>query len=100
MLATWLRCWGRWLPAGAELAELVDGVRGRARPAVRLNRLGGCLSVGEMPFTVKKVPWYSGVYWVLDEFSPARHVLCGVAAYYVQDAGSLLAVALLAAGAG
>lgn len=84
-------------PAGAELAELVDGVRGRARPAVRLNRLGGCLSVAEMPFTVKKVPWYSGVYWVLDEFTPARHVLFGVAAYYVQDAGSLLAVALLAA---
>jgi 16S rRNA C967 or C1407 C5-methylase (RsmB/RsmF family) len=84
-------------PSKPELAALVAAVGQKTAPAIRVNRHGPQVRPDQTRFCLERVPWYPGeAYWVMDEESPARSVLFGGAAYYVQDAGSLLPVALLA----
>ena len=80
------------------MAAIVRALAEPHRPAVRFNSLGKVITVESLPFAVEPVPWYAhracrcpgGV-------RPAASPLFAAGAYYVQDAASLLPVALLEA---
>lgn len=58
---------------------------------VRDDRIGE-----ELPFETEPVPWYARGRWLRDsQVRPATFLNYGIANYYIQDAGSLLPVALL-----
>ncbi|MBN1491976.1 MAG: SAM-dependent methyltransferase [Phycisphaerae bacterium] len=83
------------LEAG-ELAALHARLTTPSRSAVRLNPLGQAVSVDAVPFAREPVPWFDGpAFWCEAGVRAAAHPLFAAGAYWVQDAGSLLAVALL-----
>lgn len=64
--------------------------------AVRLNRLGPGVRPEDLPFPTQPVPWYpADGRLVVGQQRPAGHLLYATGGYYVQDAGSLLAVAAM-----
>ncbi len=66
-----------------------------APKALRLNRLAGVEPVS-LRFPVEPVPWLPNWgYWPVGDVQPGRRIAYGAGLYYIQDAGSLLAVALL-----
>jgi len=79
-----------------ELAALADALQRPARPAIRLNPLGRRLGPHELPFGLEPVPWWPQYgFWVAGGVRPAGTIGYAAGAYYPQDAGSLLPVALL-----
>ena len=79
-----------------ELAALADALQRPARPAIRLNPLGRRLDPRELPFGLEPVPWWpQHGFWAVGDVRPAGTIAYAAGAYYPQDAGSLLAVALL-----
>jgi len=83
------------LDAG-RLEAIGEAVGQWREPAMRLNRLAGpppdaLESLGET------VPWLADWgYWPLSGVQPGRRIAYGAGLYYVQDAGSMLAIRLLA----
>jgi len=87
---------GPLAPPKRELAALAEALQHPCRPAIRLNPLGRRLDPCKMPFNVEPVPWWpQHAFWVTNEPRPAGTIQYAAGAYYPQDAGSLLAVALL-----
>jgi len=79
---------------GSDLSALAEAISRRVPPAVRINRLAGC-TVKDLPFRVASVPWLPDWgFWLEQESSAARQVHFGAGLYYVQDAGSMLAIRL------
>ncbi len=87
---------GPLVPPQHELAALADALQRPARAAIRLNPLGRRLDPCELAFGVEPVPWWpQHGFWVVGDVRPAGTIGYAAGAYYPQDAGSLLAVALL-----
>jgi len=79
-----------------ELRALCDSLARRPRPAMRINLLGPALDSAALSFVSEPVAWYRReAYFVAPEARPGRRIEFAAGAYYVQDAGSLLPVALL-----
>jgi len=94
----------RW--SRSELTALAEGVLQTWPAAIRLNRLGRAIRPEHLPFALRAVDWFAGPAFQLvgrdggvqaDSAAqrPAACPLYGLGAYYIQDASSLLAVALL-----
>ncbi len=83
------------LDAG-ETSALTEAILSPQPPAVRLNPLGRTVAAEAVPFLRDRVPWFEGPAWFcMPDSRPAGHPLFAAGAYYVQDAASLLPVALL-----
>lgn len=66
------------------------------QPPPRSIRLRPDQPEGSLPFTVEKVPWHSlGRWLVAPHVRPSQSLCYAAGRYYIQDAGSLLAVRLL-----
>ncbi|MFN5768029.1 MAG: hypothetical protein ACK57Y_06605 [Pirellulaceae bacterium] len=66
------------------------------QPPPRSIRLRPDQSEGSLPFHVEKVPWHPLGRWLLDsQVRPSQSLCYAAGRYYIQDAGSLLAVRLL-----
>ncbi len=77
---------------GGEAGELSQAIGRPPRAAVRL-RPG--VSPAELPFATTPVPWHGGGFFVEPNVRPGAQLNFAAADYYIQDAASLLAVALL-----
>ena len=77
-----------------ELQELVDAA---GRPAPVAVRVRPEVDAGEVPFPARRVGWHPRGLIIDQPARPAAHVEFAAGDYYIQDAGSLLAVSLLAA---
>ena len=87
---------GPLVPPQHELAALADALERPARPAIRLNPLGRRLDPRELPFRLEPVPWWpQHGFWVVGDARRGGTIGYAAGAHYPQDAGSLLAVALL-----
>ena len=81
------------LPMPAEeIREFVAAVGQPPPPAVRLRR---GLDPAELPFPVRPIAWSSTGFFLSDRGRPSADVRYACGDYYIQDAGSLLAVTLL-----
>ena len=76
----------------AELCALAEALERPPRPAIRLRPER---TAEELPFSVEPVGWHSRGFFVRAGIRPAAYVHYGAGDYYIQDAGSLLAVAAL-----
>lgn len=75
-----------------ELQQVAAAMKRPAAPAVRLHQE----SVNTpLPFSSSPVPWHRLGRFVEGDARPSQHLEYGCGSYYIQDAGSLLAVALL-----
>lgn len=75
-----------------ELSELTEAVCGHARRAVRL--LPG-VDPATLPFATQPVPWLERGRWLVDSnCRPGSFLEYAVGQYYIQDAASMLALAL------
>ncbi|WP_442510043.1 methyltransferase RsmF C-terminal domain-like protein [Novipirellula sp. SH528] len=78
-----------------ELGAFIAALGKRHRNVVRLRN---GVDQQSLPFSVEPVPWYSlGYRCVSPETRPSKQLAYAAADYYVQDAGSLLALAALKA---
>jgi 16S rRNA C967 or C1407 C5-methylase (RsmB/RsmF family)/NOL1/NOP2/fmu family ribosome biogenesis protein len=78
-----------------ELDEFLAALRRRYRSVLRLrSELSRTDSDRHLPYQAKQVPWYSLGFQTTDANArPSRHLLYAAGDYYLQDAGSLLALA-------
>ena len=77
---------------GSELPELQAGVLGHSPRAIRLTR---AVDPVGLPFATSQVPWFSnGRYVAEPNVRPGQFLQHAAGDYYVQDAGSMLALAL------
>ena len=92
------------LPAGlervlpvAEHAALAEAVLARPSKAVRLRpaAAAGQAAASPLPFASEPVPWFSQGRFCTDTHQPGRFLAHAAGDYFVQDAGSMLALALL-----
>jgi 16S rRNA C967 or C1407 C5-methylase (RsmB/RsmF family) len=88
---------GPWADADPSRIEVAaDSAGRRPAPAIRINFLGRAIDPADLPFVRSPVPWASDRAFFVDPHSrPGGHPMYGTGAYYIQDASSLLAVALL-----
>ena len=85
------------LLSAAESRELELAVLGRPPKAIRLRPEAalGQATAEPLPFPTEQVPWYSlGSFCPMTE-QPGRFLAHAAGAYFVQDAGSMLALQLL-----
>lgn len=75
-----------------ELSDLVDSLQGPPRPAIRLRPSS---DPSALPFATEVVPWYSQGRFVTSEARPGATAEFAAGEFYIQDAGSLLPIALL-----
>jgi 16S rRNA C967 or C1407 C5-methylase (RsmB/RsmF family) len=82
-------------PGRERLAAVAEAIARPAPKAVRLNRLAG-VRPDDLGFAVQPVPWLPDWgYWPMQDVQVGQRIEFGAGLYYVQDAGSLLAVGLL-----
>jgi 16S rRNA C967 or C1407 C5-methylase (RsmB/RsmF family) len=78
----------------AELPEFQVAIQNHSRRAIRLRE--DCLAI-PLPFETDSVPWHTlGRFLVDSKIRPSTFLSYATCDYYIQDAGSLLPVALLA----
>jgi 16S rRNA C967 or C1407 C5-methylase (RsmB/RsmF family) len=81
----------------AECRELEQALTARPPKAIRLRpelaRGRACEEVP--PFPTRPVPWYPGGFLCPETVQPGRFLLHAAGGYFVQDAGSMLALRLL-----
>ncbi len=75
-----------------ELTALVGALERPAQPAIRL-RPG--VDTGRLPFATTGVKWHPQGQFIAGDMRPGANLEFAVGDYYIQDAASLLAVALL-----
>ncbi len=76
----------------AELTQLNQAIGGHSRRCVRLHPNHKPLS---LPFECTPVPWYPLGFWLTDnDVRPGAFLHYASGDYYIQDAGSMLALAL------
>jgi 16S rRNA C967 or C1407 C5-methylase (RsmB/RsmF family) len=80
-----------------ELARLEQAVLSRPPKAIRLRPAAaiGTAQRLALPFSTEPVPWYPGGRFCLDTHQPGRFLHHAASAYFIQDAGSMLALRLL-----
>ena len=80
-----------------EQVVLAEALRARPPKAVRvrLPRAHGRASDGFLPFSSEPVPWYSAGFFCSETHQPGRFLEHAAGAYFIQDAGSMLALRLL-----
>ena len=80
-----------------ERAALAEALATRPPKAVRLRRpaAGGAAQPGMLPFPTEPVPWYPAGCFCLETHQPGRYLAHAAGEYFVQDAGSMLALRLL-----
>ena len=82
---------GRALPL-SELKPLAESVVRHPRRAVRLSPQS---SIHELPFEVERVPCYDAGYFLnTTDVRPGEFLHAAAGDYYIQDAGSMLALAM------
>jgi 16S rRNA C967 or C1407 C5-methylase (RsmB/RsmF family)/NOL1/NOP2/fmu family ribosome biogenesis protein len=75
-----------------ELDQLSQSLRAHAPRCVRLNP---SLKQEQLPFAVTQVPWFERGYWIDDpKTRPGEFLQFAAGDYYIQDASSMLALAL------
>ena len=80
-----------------EQVVLAEALRARPPKAVRvrLPQAHGLASDGFLPFSSEPVPWYSAGFFCSETHQPGRFLEHAAGAYFIQDAGSMLALRLL-----
>ena len=81
-----------WAFDFAELTALMDALQ---RPPPAAIRLRPGVLADQLPFATAPVPWHPRGRFVTDHVRPGASLEFAVGDYYIQDAASLLAVALL-----
>ena len=93
-----------WLPESLDAALpadehqlLAEAVLARPTKAVRLRPAAASGDAGEslLPFATEPVPWFPSGRFCVDTHQPGRSLAHAAGDYFVQDAGSMLALALL-----
>jgi len=83
-------------PPVGDLTGMAEACSVPSPKCIRLNLQRGSQHPVDLPFRTRPVPWFPHAgRWVTDSDRPGGHLLYGTGAYYVQDAGSLLAVAAM-----
>ena len=80
-----------------EQVVLAEALRTRPPKAVRvrLPQAHGPASDGFLPFSAEPVPWYPDGFFCSETHQPGRFLEYAAGAYFIQDAGSMLALRLL-----
>ena len=80
-----------------EQVVLAEALRARPPKAVRvrLPQAHGPANDGFLPFSSEPVPWYSAGFFCNETHQPGRFLEHAAGAYFIQDAGSMLALRLL-----
>jgi 16S rRNA C967 or C1407 C5-methylase (RsmB/RsmF family)/NOL1/NOP2/fmu family ribosome biogenesis protein len=81
----------------SEQRDLAQAVLGRPMKAVRL-RPAAAQGRGEsasLPFPTEPIPWFAGGLFCTETHQPGRYLAHAAGDYFVQDAGSMLALALM-----
>lgn len=80
-----------------ELAALRQAVVSQPPKAIRLRPLAaiGAAQRLALPFSTEPVPWYPGGRFCVDTHQPGRFLHHAAGDYFIQDAGSMLALRLL-----
>ena len=93
-----------WLPESLDAVLpadehqlLAEAVLARPTKAVRLRPAAASGGAGEslLPFATEPVPWFPGGRFCVDTHQPGRSLAHAAGDFFVQDAGSMLALALL-----
>lgn len=93
-----------WLPGSLdallpaeEQRGLAEAVLNRPTKAVRLrtNAAAGMAEKIPLPFATEPVPWFQAGRFCVDTHQPGRFLVHAASDYFVQDAGSMLALALI-----
>jgi 16S rRNA C967 or C1407 C5-methylase (RsmB/RsmF family)/NOL1/NOP2/fmu family ribosome biogenesis protein len=81
--------------SSSELGDFVTALQQRHRSVLRVRReLSPNVSDNVLAYDANQVPWYSLGFQATDASDrPSRHLLYAAGDYYLQDAGSLLALA-------
>jgi len=81
----------------AEWGQLEQALLSRPPKAIRLRPAAAFGQAGDLapPFPTEPVPWYSGGCFCPTTEQPGRFLAHAAGAYFVQDAGSMLALRLL-----
>lgn len=82
---------------GHEQADLCEAISQRPRKAIRLrpsDALGAGVAL-DLPFETEPVPWFAGGRLVSVEPQPGRYLQHSAGCWFIQDAGSMLALQLL-----
>jgi len=83
-------------PPEGTVKDLALASRRPSVRCVRLNLFGQKAFDAEPPFPTRPVPWLPVVgRFLVDPVRPSGHLLYAAGAYYIQDAGSLLAIAAM-----
>lgn len=84
------------LPSNEQVV-LAEALRTRPPKAVRvrLPQAHGPATDGFLPFSVEPVPWYPDGFFCSGTHQPGRFLEYAAGAYFIQDAGSMLALRLL-----
>ncbi len=84
------------LPSDEQIV-LAEALRARPPKAVRvrLPQAHGPASDGILPFSAEPVPWYPHGFFCSGTHQPGRFLEYAAGAYFIQDAGSMLALRLL-----
>ncbi len=91
----WRAVLGPLLDNGIDSQELGCLQRAISHHPRRAIRLSARRSLAELPFAVEPVPWYSEGYFVeRNDTRPGSFLHYAAGDYYIQDAGSMLALAL------
>jgi 16S rRNA C967 or C1407 C5-methylase (RsmB/RsmF family)/NOL1/NOP2/fmu family ribosome biogenesis protein len=80
-----------------EQRALAEAVLARPLKAVRLrpDAAQGRAGTMPLPFATEPVPWFTGGRFCIDTHQPGRFLAHAAGDYFVQDAGSMLALALM-----
>jgi 16S rRNA C967 or C1407 C5-methylase (RsmB/RsmF family)/NOL1/NOP2/fmu family ribosome biogenesis protein len=77
-----------------ERSEVVSAIASKPEKAIRLRSIES-ESVAEPPFAIDAVPWFPTGRFCPGTSQPGRYLQHAAGAYFVQDAGSMLALRLL-----
>lgn len=86
---------------GEEYEAFIEGLAGEKYRALRVNPLkrrmnGDGVSIEELPFTLRAVPWCGEGYYYEKENQPGKHPYHDAGLYYIQEPSAMAPAPLLA----
>ncbi|MDO7714102.1 MAG: hypothetical protein MUP93_04435, partial [Pirellulales bacterium] len=80
--------------SSSEQVVLAEALRARPPKAIRIRLppAHGPAEEGFLPFASEPVPWYSAGLYCNETHQPGRFLEYAAGAYFIQDAGSMLAL--------
>ena len=83
--------------SSSEQVVLTEALRARPPKAIRIRlpQAHGPAEEGILPFSSESVPWYPAGFFCSETHQPGRFLEHAAGAYFIQDAGSMLALRLL-----